>query len=180
MTRMCARNMANLGAGFEEEIESTNEMYEVRGIALVQKVSTPWGIRREGKQISAYPSGKSTLDFIGTVKPSISISFDCKETEDEYGLPLSNIKESQIEYMEKAIKVKEVTFILCCMLKCNQRFLIPGAKVIEYWQRWKQNYRKKGYNYIPREDMILIKSRNGIVTDYLQVMPYLMELSENG
>jgi len=175
MTRLYMRNMANLGKGFEEEIILTNEMYKARGIALIQKVSTPWGIKRDGDKINAYPSHKSTLDFRGTVKPMISISFDCKETVDLNGLPMSNIEEHQIEYMEDALKVEEITFLLCSMLKYSQKFLIPGNIVVEYWHRWKQNYRKRGYNYIPKDAMIPIVSRSGIILDYLQVLPYLMK-----
>jgi recombination protein U len=99
------RNMANLGKAFEEEVKLANNTYLQRGIALVQKISTPWVVIRRGKQIvSAFPEGKSTLDFRGTVKGGMSISFDCKESEDERGLPLKHIQPHQIDYMRQALE----------------------------------------------------------------------------
>ena len=72
-------SMANKGALFEQEIKYANESYKRRGIALIQKISTPWKVVRSGKKIvSAFPEEKSTLDFRGTVKGGLSISFDCK------------------------------------------------------------------------------------------------------
>lgn len=161
--------MANKGMGFEEEVRRANIIYKNRGIALIQKISTPWQVVRKGKQIvSAYPEGKSTLDFRGTVAPGLSISFDCKETQDERGLPLANIADHQIEYMRNALDVGEVTFILSYQISINKRFLIPGKTVIKYWDRWQENKGKKGYNFIPLSEMIEVKSSKGILLDYLR------------
>lgn len=162
--------MANKGRGFEEEVKMANLQYRRKGIALIQKISTPWVVIRRGKQIvSAYPEGKSTLDFRGTVKPRIPISFDCKETADERGLPLKNIPDHQIEYMKEALEVEEITFILCYMKCLNKRYLIPGETVVNYWNRWQKNKGERGFNYIPINEMKEVRPRNGIVLDYLEV-----------
>ncbi|MBU5311888.1 Holliday junction resolvase RecU [Tissierella carlieri] len=162
-------NMANKGRGFEEEVKMANKQYERKGVALVQKISTPWTVIRRGKQIvSAFPEGKSTLDFRGTVKPRIPVSFDCKETTDERGLPLANIADHQIDYMKDALEVEEVTFILCYMKHFDRRYFISGETVIYYWDRWKENKGKIGHNFIPIGEMKEIKSRNGIILDYLE------------
>lgn len=163
--------MANKGKGFEEEVELSNKQYKRKGIALIQKISTPWKVIRRGKQIvSAFPEGKSTLDFRGTVKPKIPVSFDCKETKDERGLPLANIADHQIDYIRQALSVGETSFILCYMTMYDKRYFVPGEIVIEYWDRWQQNKGKRGYNYIPVEAMKEIKSRNGILLDYLEAV----------
>ena len=163
------RNMANLGKAFEEEVKLANNTYLQRGIALVQKISTPWVVIRRGKQIvSAFPEGKSTLDFRGTVKGGMSISFDCKETEDERGLPLKHIQPHQIEYMRQALDIGEESFILCYMKSQDKRYRISGPIVAEHWDRWQANKGKRGYNYIPVEAMTEIRSKNGIVLDYLE------------
>lgn len=160
--------MANKGKGFELEVEMANEQYRRKGIALIQKISTPWVVLRRGKQIvSAFPEGKSTLDFRGTVSPGTSISFDCKETIEEKGLPLKNILDHQIEYMRAALKVGEVSFILCYMAALDKRYFIPGNIVIGSWDRWKENKGKVGFNLIPTADMKEITSRKGIILDYL-------------
>ena len=162
------RQYANKGKSFEDEIEKANAGYEQAGVANVQKISTPWTVIRKGQRIvSAFPKGKSTLDFRGTVKGGTSISFDCKESEDERGLPLSYIKEHQIEYIRKALKVDEISFILCYMKGINKRFLITGIVVIEYWDRWQQNLKKHGFNFIPVHAMVEVRSKDGIMLDYL-------------
>lgn len=160
--------MANKGALFEQEVMYANEAYRRRGIALVQKISTPWKVVRRGNQIvSAFPEGKSTLDFRGTVKGGISISFDCKESEDERGLPLKHIEPHQIEYMREALAMGEISFILCYMKLYNKRYLIPGSKVLDCWDHWQKNKGKRNCNYIAVEDMIEVSSRDGIILDYL-------------
>jgi len=163
--------MANKGRGFEQEVEMANYQYMRRKIALVQKISTPWTVTRKGKEIvSAHPEGKSTLDFRGTVKHRIPISFDCKETKDKRGLPLSNIADHQVEYIESALEVGEISFILCYMECENKRYYVAGDIVIEYWEKWKVNKGKKGYNFIPKAAMIEVMSKNGIILDYLDVI----------
>lgn len=162
--------MANKGKAFEEEIIITNKQYQRKGIALIQKISTPWTVIRRGKQIvSAFPEGKSTLDFRGTVKGGTSISFDCKENKkEERGLPLSYIQPHQIEYMRQALEVGEISFILCYMAMEDKRYFISGDNVIHYWNRWRKNKGKRGYNFIPKEIMKEIKSEKGILLHYLR------------
>ena len=161
-------SMANKGKAFEEEVNLANKQYKRKGIALIQKISTPWTVIRNGKQIvSAFPESKSTLDFRGTVRPGTSISFDCKETIEVKGLPLKNILDHQINYMRAALEVGEVSFILCYMAVLDKRYFIPGEKVLIYWDRWQQNKGKRGFNFIPVQEMEEVKSNKGIILDYL-------------
>lgn len=164
-------DMANKGRQFEEEVIRANRYYKNKGLALVQKISTPWNVVRRGKQIvSAFPSEKSTLDFRGTVKGGLSISFDCKESEDERGLPLNHIQDHQIDYIRTALYMNETSFILCSMKSLDKKFYIPGHIVIEYWDRWKENKGKRGYNYIPHQEMIEIFYGENANLDYLKVL----------
>jgi len=162
-------NMANRGMGFEREVIIANEIYKNREIALIQKISTPCKVVRSGKKIvSAYPEEKSTLDFRGTVKGGIPNSFDCKESQDIRGLPLKYIEPNQIDYIRAAIKMGEISFILCYVKPLNKRYLIKGKVVLDYWDNWQANKRKRNINYIPIEDMVEVTSKDGIVLDYLQ------------
>ncbi|SHJ65120.1 recombination protein U [Clostridium amylolyticum] len=164
-------DMANKGKGFENEINVVNRHYKIIGKALVQKISTPWQVVRVGKRIvSAFPEEKSTLDFRGTVKGGISISFDCKESEDERGLPLAYIKSHQVEYMRYAIGVNEKTFILCLMKTIKKRFYIDGDTVITYWDRWQENKGRRGFNYIPLNEMKEVEFDKDGYLDYLKVL----------
>ncbi|TCX51964.1 MULTISPECIES: Holliday junction resolvase RecU [unclassified Dehalobacter] len=160
--------MANKGVLFEQEIMITNEAYRQKGIALIQKISTPWKVIRRGNQIvKAFPEGKSTLDFRGTVKGGFSVSFDCKESEDGRGLPLSYIEPHQIDYIREALAMNEMSFILCLIKPMDKRYLIPGALVLEHWDFWQRNKGKRNANYIAVEDMIEVRSARGILLDYL-------------
>lgn len=162
-------NYANKGKGLEDLVEYANKQYERKGIALVQKISTPWQVIRQGpKIVSAFPTGRSTLDFRGTVAGGTSISFDCKESADERGLPLAHIQDHQIEYMRTALDMGEVSFILANIKPLDKYFLIDGDVVLDYWDRWKANKGKRGYNFIPVSSMIEIGGSEGIVLDYLQ------------
>lgn len=162
-------NMANKGKQFEEEVNRSNIYYKNSGLALVQKISTPWNVVRIGNQIvSAFPQGKSTLDFRGTVSGGISISFDCKESNEEKGLYLKNIEEHQIEYIKKALEVGEISFILCKMKQLDESFYIPGERVLEYWELWKKNKGRRGFNYIPHQDMEEIEIGQGGYLDYIK------------
>lgn len=172
---MVNMDMANKGMGFELEVKVANEHYSFIGKALIQKISTPWKVVRRlvgGKNIivSAFPEGESTLDFRGTVKGGLSISFDCKETLEENGLPLKNIEEHQVDYMRNAIEVNETTFILCLMKSIDKRFYIPGELVIRYWDRWQENKRKRGFNYIPLSEMKEVYFDDDLFLDYLKAL----------
>lgn len=164
-------DMANKGRAFEEEVIRANMYYKNTGQALVQKISTPVSIVRRGNKIvSAFYKEKSTLDFRGTVKGGLSISFDCKECEEEKGLPLKHIQEHQIEYIRSALEIGETNFILCSMKKLNKVFFISGEIAIEYWDRWKANKGKRGYNYIPVLDMKEIQYGENANLDYLKAL----------
>lgn len=160
---------ANKGKAFEELVEYANKQYEAKGIALVQKISTPWTVVRRGKQIvSAFPNGKSTLDFRGTIAGGTSISFDCKETTEEKGLPLANIQEHQIEYIRTALEMGEISFILTNLKSLDRYFLIKGETVLRYWDRWQLNKGRRGFNFIPMESMQEVEQGRGVVLDYLK------------
>lgn len=162
---------ANKGRGLEELVKYQNEIYKSRGICNIQKISTPWIVIRRGKEIvSAFPEEKSTLDFRGTVRGGISVSFDTKECEDERGLPLKYIADHQIDYIRSAIPLGEVSFVLCEIKPRMMHYIIPGQTVVQFWDRWKANKGKRGYNYIPVEYMLPIKpTHTGDVLNYLPV-----------
>lgn len=163
-------SMANKGMGLENIINKVNEQYLSLSIADIQKISTPWKIIRSGSRIvNAFPEGKSTLDFRGCTNTGVHIAFDCKEVEKETkGLPLKNIEPHQIEFIRRQKQFRDCRFILCYIRALNKYFFIPGEVVIEYWDNWKANPRKRGYNLIPIEGMKEIHSRNGIILDYLE------------
>ncbi|MEG0979083.1 MAG: Holliday junction resolvase RecU [Oscillospiraceae bacterium] len=164
--------MANKGMNLEQLINYSNQQYKKLGLSNIQKISTPWTVIRKGKEIiSAFPNGQSTLDFRGTAKGGMSISFDCKESQDERGLPLAYIKEHQVEFIDNALKLSETSFIICEIKPSQKVFFIPGKVVFEYYNAWQENKGKKGYNLIPTVSMVEIKkSKRAIACDYLALL----------
>lgn len=164
--------MANKGRSLEDLLIYQNEQYKSMGIANIQKISTPWNVIRKGKQIaSAFPQGKSTLDFRGTVKGGIPVSFDAKESENEKGLPLKYIQEHQAEYIRFALTLGEVSFIICEIKPDQKVYLVRGGDVVSFWDRWKQNKGKMGCNIIPKSAMFEItQGFRGYACDYLTIV----------
>lgn len=148
------REMANKGRKLEELIIWMLRHYEAQGYANIQKISTPWKvIRQEGRIVNAFPERKSTLDFRGTVKGGIPVSFDAKESEDSRGLPLKHIKAHQIDYMRGAMALGEISFLVVWVKPLNAYFVACCEDVIRRWDHWKANKGKMGFNLIPIENM---------------------------
>ena len=163
---------ANKGMGLETEIEYANKQYAAKGLALIQKIPTPVKVLKQtGNRVQGFWEKKSTLDFRGTVKGGISISFDAKEVStSDKGLPLSYIAEHQITHIRSALTVGEVSFILCHIKKADKRYFAPGNIILAYWDWWQENKGKRGCKCIPVEAMIEVRSGNGVVLDYLRVV----------
>ena len=154
VTKIYNPQMANRGRGLEELIVTQNEVYAARGVANIQKISTPWKVIRQGNRIvSAFPEGKSTLDFRGTVTGGIPVSFDAKESEDERGLPLNHIQPHQVDYIRTALPLGEVSFIVWLVKPTGTIYGADGADVGRLWDLWKKNKGKRGYNLSPVEEM---------------------------
>ena len=149
---------ANRGMDLEGLINEVNELYYKRHLALVQKISTPWKVIRKGKQIvSAFPESESTLDYRGTVRGGLPISFDAKEADNDKGLPLPYIKSHQISYMEFALEMGEKTFIICYLKPLKKIFYIDGSLVVKKYKEWESHKGQRGYNIILVSEMQEIK-----------------------
>jgi recombination protein U len=123
------RSHANRGMGLETLIEYANAQYASKGIALIQKVSTPWKVIRKGKQIvSAFPEKKSTVDFTGVYKGS-AIAFDAKETDLKTRFPLANVEQHQIDFMRKWEANGGTAFLIINFKAHNEIYLLPFAYI---------------------------------------------------
>ncbi|EHL2672221.1 Holliday junction resolvase RecU, partial [Listeria monocytogenes] len=72
---------ANRGMTFERLIENACDIYQIKKLAIIQKLPTDWKIIRNGAQITgAFPNKKSTVDFMGVLNPGMAIAFEAKET----------------------------------------------------------------------------------------------------
>jgi len=165
--------MANKGGWLEALVEFQNDIYyRPRGIADIRRVHVNWVPERGagGKIVGAHPAKKSELDFKGTLMGGRAVSFDCKETANERGLPLGNIEEHQVDYMRGALAFGEITFILCQITPLRRRFVVPGRTVVGRWDAWQAHRGKKGYGAIPLAEMIPVEDTKRGPCDYLRVV----------
>ncbi|GMQ58913.1 Holliday junction resolvase RecU [Vallitalea sediminicola] len=157
------------GSTLEELINHTNKKYRENGLALIQKIPTPIKpikIDQKTRQISlAYFEQKSTVDYIGVVQ-GIAVCFDAKETTKEI-LPLQNIHEHQMVFMEDYEKQGGIAFFLVYFSKYNEYFYLPYQNIKSYWEKAKIGGRKS----IPYKEMdksYIISNKNGIYLHYLE------------
>lgn len=125
------------GNSFEQLINYTNEIYEKNNLALIEKIPTPIKpieLNNSNHTISlAYFEKKSTVDYIG-VAQGVAICFDAKETAQK-NLPLKNIHEHQIEFMEKFERQKGISFLLVHFLFNDKYFYLPFQDLKQAWEK---------------------------------------------
>jgi len=131
-------NYANRGSHLEQLIQYANTQYQNKGIARIDKISTPIDPERvlpNGKIYGHYAQ-KSTVDYIGTIKPGKFICFDCKETSDKKRLPLKNIHRHQIEYMLDVYKFGGTAFLIVYFSQHNKYYRLAFQDLYEYWKNY--------------------------------------------
>lgn len=156
---------ANRGRSLEELIIHSSEQYKAKGVALIQKVATPWTVIRKGKQIvSAFPAEKSTVDFIG-MACNQSIAFDAKECK-QPRFPLAYIKPHQMDFLAGWTRQGGQAFFIIEMTVLGKIYHVSYSHVNHYWEKAKGGGRKS----IPLEDFVdPLKSAGGIALDYLRL-----------
>jgi Penicillin-binding protein-related factor A, putative recombinase len=146
------------GNSFEELINYTNEIYKKNNLALIEKIPTPIKpveLDNKNHTISlAYFEKKSTVDYIGVVQ-GIAICFDAKETAKK-SLPLQNIHEHQIEFMDRFEKQQGISFILVHFLFNDTYFYLPFKNLKEAWENLR--YGRKSIPYEKFEHQIFLSS----------------------
>lgn len=161
---------ANRGMAFEQLIEITNSQYINKNRAVIQKVPTPWQVIRRGKKIvSAFPEEKSTVDFIG-IANGRAIAFDAKSTREITRFPLSNIEDHQVRFLKQWHQNGGISFILVEFAKKKEVYLLSIGQLI----KWLESANNGGRKSIPYEWFMLncdlVKSKNGIILDYLSLI----------
>lgn len=137
------------GSVFEEMINLTNEQYDKRGIALIQKIPTPIKpvefdtVKRTIKL--AYFEQKSTVDYIGVMQ-GIPLCFDAKETARK-SLPFGNIHPHQVRFMKKFAEQGGISFLLVHFTRDDAYYLLPLETLVEYYEAEEKDAVKS----IPRE-----------------------------
>jgi recombination protein U len=159
------------GSAFEELINMTNQLYQQHGLAVIQKVPTPITpieVNNTSHIITtAYFEKKSTVDFIG-VAQGVALCFDAKETQYS-NLPLKNIHEHQVAFMESFRKQDGISFILVRFKKTDEVFFLPVETIVKYHNAAKKGERKSiPYDAFDKKYRVL--NKNGFPVHYLEAV----------
>lgn len=132
------------GSTLEDLINRTNERYEERNLALIQKIPTPITpvqIDKEHRHITlAYFDKISTVDYIGAVQ-GIPVCFDAKECSADT-FPLQNVHEHQVRFMEKFEGQGGISFLLIFYSARHMLYYMRYAEMRRFWDRAREGGRK--------------------------------------
>jgi len=167
------------GNAFEEMINMTNQLYRQHKLALIQKIPTPiTPIEVSNKEhiiTKAYFGEKSTVDYIGVVQ-GIAVCFDAKETQTK-NLPLQNVHQHQIDFMEAFEKQDGVAFLLVLFKITGEIFFIPSKKITQYHKLANSGGRKS----IPYKDMdkeFIVTAKSGFPVHYIETLSRYLEMEK--
>lgn len=161
---------SNRGMNLESALNSSNEYYLRKDIALIHKKPTPIGIvdvsyKNHKKTIEkAYFKEQSTLDYNGLYNGKY-IEFDAKETLNKTSFPLSNVHEHQTIQIRNVIKHGGIVFLIIRMNNIN--YLLTGEDYIHYVDTEKR--KSISYDYI-KEKAYIIKEAYQPQLDYLKIV----------
>lgn len=159
------------GSAFEEMINRTNEKYEEKGLALIQKIPTPiTPIEMDQKShhiTLAYFDKKSTVDYIGAVQ-GIPVCFDAKESATDT-FNLQNIHDHQVEFMLNFKKQKGIAFFLIYYTKRDLIYYMSIDEMNVFVTRAKKGGRKS-FRFDELNKDYFLQNRNGLLVPYLEMI----------
>lgn len=156
------------GSAFEEMINRTNEKYEEKGLALIQKIPTPITpieIDQKSRHITlAYFDKKSTVDYIGAVQ-GIPVAFDAKESNTDT-FPLENVHEHQVDFMLKFKEQKGIAFFLIYYTQKDLIYYMPIDEMLMFVKRAKEGGRKS-FRFDELKNEHFLEKKGGLLVPYL-------------
>ena len=167
------------GSTLEEFINSTNEFYRKKKLALVQKIPTPITpveIDHDTRRITkAYFEKDSTVDYIGVVQ-DVPVCFDAKECKTDT-FPLQNIHEHQYEFMKEFEEQGGVSFLIIHFTVRNDFYYMPFRELSVYVERVNDGH-AKNFKYNELNDDYFLKREGGAIVHYLKGLE--RDLNERG
>ena len=162
----------NRGMGLEEEINSVNNFYIEKNIAIIYKKPTPIHIVKIDYKTKKNPiireaffEQPSTTDYNGIYK-GFYLDFDVKETNNLSKFPLSNILKHQIDHLYKIWKNGGIAFMIIRFKVNFDTYMITIEQLLNYIKKsevkyipktfFDNNCHKISYNYINKLDYIQI------------------------
>lgn len=133
------------GASLEELINTTNEKYREKKLALVQKIPTPIKpvkIDKDTRQITlAFFEQKSTVDYIG-IAQGYAIAFDAKECAKET-FPLANIHPHQVQFMKEFEEQNGISFLIIYFSQKDVYYYLRYFEMQMFFDRVKEGSPKQ-------------------------------------
>lgn len=167
------------GSTLEDMINRTNERYQEKGLALIQKIPTPITpvkIDKDHRHITlAYFEKRSTVDYIGAVQ-GIPVCFDAKECVADT-FPLQNVHEHQVQFMGDFEKQDGIAFILIYYSGKNELYYMRFSELYKFWKRAEDGGRKS-IRYDELDPRFFIELKSGCFVPYLDAMNLDLELRD--
>lgn len=158
------------GKALESLIDYTNRVYRNKGMALVDKVPTPWNVsynKKTQRVRSAFPERKGMVDYVGVSKGR-AIAFDTKNTRTNTSFPLSNVEEHQVRFLMDHQSQGGKSFLLIAFEGLGEHYILNIDQLIEWWEGMKKGERKSIPHQYFMDNCQVVKSGNGVPLDYLQ------------
>lgn len=167
------------GSTLEDMVNRTNERYQEKGLALIQKIPTPITpvrMDKEHRQITlAYFEQRSTVDYIGAVQ-GIPVCFDAKECVADT-FPLQNIHEHQVEFMGDFEKQGGIAFLIIYYSAKNRLYYMRYSEVLKFWNRAKEGGRKS-FRYDELDPLFFMELKSGCYVPYLDAINVDLDLRD--
>jgi recombination protein U len=159
--------MKNRGMMLESLINKTIKYYDQNNIALFHKKEIPISFSKIKKNngkiniINAKIKNKSTIDYYGIYNGTF-YAFEAKSTKLN-SLPIKNIKEHQINYLNKIIKYGGKGFLIVAFQKYDEYFVIKNELI--------KNLKNKSLNIkIARKNGIQLEIIYPGILDFLNIL----------
>lgn len=167
------------GSTLEEFLNRTNEWYQEKQIALIQKIPTPITpvkIDKAHRHITlAYFEQKSTVDYIGVVQ-GIPLCFDAKECVSDT-FPMQNIHAHQVQFMEAFEKQEGISFLILYFSNQNRLYYMRFCELKKFWDRAK-NGGRKSFRIEELDHNYFFELKNGFHVPYLDMVNLDLEERE--
>ncbi|MCD8108928.1 MAG: Holliday junction resolvase RecU [Clostridiales bacterium] len=165
------------GSTLEEFINLTNEKYQEKGLALIQKIPTPITpvqIDSASRHITlAYFEQKSTVDYIGAVQ-GIPVCFDAKECRTDT-FPLQNVHEHQVRFMGDFEKQGGMAFLVIYYQHRDIYFYMRYTELLAFWKRSTAGGRKS-VRFEELDERFFFSMHGGVLVPYLEPMQLDIDL----
>jgi len=113
----------------ESAINKQNLVLRKAKKALIIKKEVPLQVTQKGIVASM-----STVDYTGVVDGGLFIAFEAKETQSKTSIPLGNIKQHQLNYLEIVSSLGGITFFIIHFKKLHKEvYIVPIDLVKKYF-----------------------------------------------